>query len=166
MNWKEAWTIFFVFIAFYFNAIKYSVMIRTLQTGELYPIFPWYPEPVMSRSSPLWMMVHNTSSLILVLCAASRVTQRIPDPFSIFHFDPKTKESAYDTLHYFEMVVIAVNCWRLVFAAWWVAMILNIGLIIWMTEVRKTKHFTYFVLYTIPVYLEFLAWLFVKIHGV
>lgn len=62
-----------VFLAYYFNFGKFFIMLKCYVAEKDYGIFPWMFDPIVSKSNPVWLMIHLASALLVVTLACRMI---------------------------------------------------------------------------------------------
>ncbi len=128
------------------NLPKLPLMVRCMENPFIaYRICYWQSvsDSVKSKSSPFWLFIHLISAQTLMVVAVADSINQMKE-HKIFEF-----------LHYWNVLLILVNCWNFVGFVYWKAMLINVTavLILLLTHYYEWK-LTYFFILSTPIFLE------------
>lgn len=138
-------------LGFYLNFYKYATIIDCINSDSAYGIYPWSENPVTSNSSPVWLIIHLTNALGLLLLSGRKVLN--PNWFREAHM-----LIIFAFLHYFFTMHVFINAQNFNDLPYYVAIIFNMTLLIAMNWLHHSTWeyapLAYFFIVAIPVLLE------------
>lgn len=149
MNMIGGFVLSTIMIGLYLNLYKFNIMIDCYSSSKSYDIYPWSANPETSTSNPLWLIIHLATSIFHMWLTG----------FILVYPDIKpTLKTILSVSHCAFLFPIICNMWRLGDVTQTTAIIVN-GIVIILTSLTyhsnwKYKDFIYFMLITLPVFIE------------
>jgi hypothetical protein len=144
-------TLVTLFAAFYLNLYKYSIMIDCWEFAKEYKIFPWSTKPQLSKSHPLWLILHLTVSFALLVLVSLRLIY--PDLF-----DNPTNDAIFSIFHYAFTILILVNFTNFGNKTPFIASIINLTPLALMNILYfnnwEFSYHIYFAILASPIFIE------------
>ena len=67
VNYRLAIATFIVVCGIWLNFYKFQVMYENFVDKTSYKLYPWQEDPILSKSKPIWLILHLTSSLFQII---------------------------------------------------------------------------------------------------
>jgi hypothetical protein len=142
-------------LGYYLNFYKFAIMIVSKYYRNIpYQIFPWSANPKISKSDPIWLMIHLLISLILLTLST----------YNVYDHNWYNKENYYNVFtifHYLFIFLICINITNFSDKKPLTAIIINLVPMILLqiayTSTWQYKNEIYFFVLASPVFIESIA---------
>lgn len=150
-NFEAYLAILTIITAFGLNLYKFPIMNECCKSGKPYKIFPWSAHPKISKSIPLWLIIHLSVSLALLFVSGYMII----DPEWEYE---QNNFIVFSILHFFFTILILVNLTNFGDATPIQAVMINLTPLIIMNLAYFSnwtyRNEIYFVTLASPVFIE------------